>query len=35
MSTKLKTVLFELLKLLFDGIIVGLTVVVMMKVFGV
>nr|DAT58901.1 MAG TPA: hypothetical protein [Caudoviricetes sp.] len=35
MSTKLKAVLFELLKLLFDGIIVGLTVVVMMKVFGV
>lgn len=35
MSTKLKVVLFELLKLLFDGIIVGLTVVVMMKVFGV
>lgn len=35
MSTKLKEVLFELLKLLFDGIIVGLTVVVMMKVFGV
>ena len=35
MSTKLKAVLFELLNLLFDGIIVGLTVVVMMKVFGV
>lgn len=35
MSTKLKAVLFKLLKLLFDGIIVGLTVVVMMKVFGV
>lgn len=35
MSTKLKAVLFELLKLLFDGIIVGLTVVLMMKVFGV
>lgn len=35
MSTKLKAVLFELLKLLFDGIIIGLTVVVMMKVFGV
>ena len=35
MSTKLKAVLFELLKLLFDCIIVGLTVVVMMKVFGV
>ena len=35
MSTKLKAVLFELLKLLFYGIIIGLTVVVMMKVFGV
>lgn len=35
MSIKLKKILENLLKAIFDGVIIGVTVIILMKIFGV
>lgn len=35
MSTRIKTILLEVLRLLIDGLITGLTVFILIKIFGV